>query len=73
MGGLPALDPSYSFTDGGEMDFRRKLEWVIQAPAATRLGMLARADRAGTVGTEWFLSYLFSSLLLDFNRLALKD
>lgn len=45
-----------AFSDAGEVDFRRKLEWVIRAPAGTRLGILARAERAGTVRTELLLT-----------------
>ncbi|MEN9221982.1 MAG: M14 family metallopeptidase [Thermostichus sp. BF3_bins_97] len=44
-----------AFTDAGEIDFRRKLEWVIRAPAGTHLQIVARAERAGTVKTELHL------------------
>jgi len=41
-----------AFGGGSGTDYLRKVEWVVRAPAGTRLALTAAAERAGTVRTE---------------------
>jgi murein tripeptide amidase MpaA len=43
-------------SSGSGVDYRRKVEWVVQAPVGSSLLIVAQAERAGTVRTRVTLS-----------------